>query len=121
MGPTAASRQNTQTLPTAVLLGEKELKDLWESSWHATACVGNLILQSAITTDLHGASTEVCLFPSLGLLPEQLRKCWAQRALSETRHLRKREPTHGEILYWHARALLQTGCRQDEASTEVGV
>lgn len=59
------------------------------------------------------AFAKVCLFPSLGLLPEQLRKCWAQRALSETRHLRKREPSHGEILYWHARALLQTGCRQD--------
>ncbi|CAK9001749.1 unnamed protein product [Durusdinium trenchii] len=58
---------------------------------------------------------KVCLFPSPGCSKqkEEARKSWTSRALCETRFLRKHDASNGEVLYWHARALLYSGCRQD--------
>ena len=53
---------------------------------------------------------QLCIFLSQ---PENTRHHWTTRALSETKQLRKVQGKCGRVLYWHARALLQAGCRED--------
>ena len=48
--------------------------------------------------------------------PEQARQHWTARALSETKQLRKANGQCGQVLHWHARALLQAGLREDAIS-----
>jgi len=60
------------------------------------------------------AFVKVCVFPLLAVQAECMDNTWAQRAVVETRQLRKKDPKCGELLYWYARALLRLGgCRQD--------
>ena len=44
--------------------------------------------------------------------PEKTRQHWTSRALSETKRLRSSQNSW-QVLHWHARALLQAGCRED--------
>ena len=59
------------------------------------------------------AFVKLCILQSQ---PENARQHWTAQALSETKLLKK---THRswQVLYWHARALLQAGCREDAKST----
>ncbi|CAE7949349.1 dnajc7 [Symbiodinium sp. KB8] len=45
--------------------------------------------------------------------PEKTRQHWTARALSETKRLRSSTQNSWQVLHWHARALLQAGCRED--------
>jgi len=64
---------------------------------------------------------QVCVFPLLAVQAECMDNTWAQRAVVETRQLRKKDPKCGELLYWYARALLRLGgCRQDVSWVQNG-